>query len=208
MTVDAVLFDFDGTLAHTEPAYRRAYREMMFRFAGVEVDERELIRFVNLTASEFAAMFPSKEMLVRFEEVYHETHHDSIEAIEGIPELLAALRAAGLPLAVVSLKPRRAGELELDLTGLRQYLDAAVWGDDGPRPKPAPDAAIEAASRLGVDPSRAIVVGDSASDIIMAEAAGIPAVGVLWGGAPRDRLVEAGAATLLETPGELLDLLS
>ena len=208
MTVDAILFDFDGTLAHTEPAYRRAYREMMFRFAGVEVDEREISRFINMTASEFAAMFPSPEMLARFEEVYHETHHDSIAAIEGIPELLAALRVAGLPLAVVSLKPRRAGELELDLTGLRQYMDAAVWGDDGPPPKPAPDAAIEAAFRLGVEPARTLVVGDSASDIFMARAAGIPAAGALWGGAPRDRLVAAGAETLLDTPSDLLELLS
>ena len=67
MTVDAVLFDFDGTLAHTEPAYRRAYREMMFRFAGVEVDEREVARFINMTASEFAALFPSPDLLARFD---------------------------------------------------------------------------------------------------------------------------------------------
>lgn len=204
MRFDAVLFDFDGTLAHTEPAYKRAYREMMLRHAGVEVDETTLARFVNLTASEFAALFPSPDMLVAFEEIYHETHHDSIAAIDGVPELLDALRGSGISLAVVSLKPRRAGELELDLTGLRAYVDTAVWGDDGPPPKPAADAALEAAARLGVARDRALIVGDSASDIMMGAAAGIPAYGALWGGAPRDRLVEAGAAVLLERPAELL----
>jgi HAD superfamily hydrolase (TIGR01509 family) len=157
-----------------------------------------------MSASEFAAAFPSPEMLAVFEEIYHATHRDSIAPLEGIPELLAALRDEGMRLAVVSLKPRRAGELELDLCDLRPYLETAVWGDDGPPPKPSPDAALEAAARLGVDPSRAVVVGDSASDIQMARAAGIRAIGALWGGAIRERLVDAGAELLLAEPSDLL----
>jgi len=207
VTVDCILFDFDGTLAHTEPLYTRAYRETMLRFAGVDPEPDELRGFINMTASEFAARFPSTEAMVAFEQIYHELHPEAIDAFEGVPEMLGALRAAGIALAVVSLKPRRAGEIELGLCGLRDLVDADVWGDDVPRPKPAPDTALEALARLGAVPGRALVVGDSPSDIHMAEAAGIAHAGVLWGGASRDRLVAAGATWLLESPTDLLERL-
>lgn len=204
--IECVLFDFDGTLAHTEPAYVRAYREAIFRFGGMHPSDDEMDGFLNVTASEFAAKFPSTEVLVDFERIYYETHHEMLSVYDGIPELLNALRGARHALAIVSLKPRRAGELEIDLTGLRPLVDLAIWGDDVAAPKPAPDAALEAVARLGVDPLRTIVVGDSPSDALMARAAGMPIVGALWGNPSHRRLVDAGVETFLERPGELLEI--
>lgn len=204
--VDCVLFDFDGTLAHTEPIYVRAYREAMLEIAGVAPEEAELHGFLNSTASEFAAMFPSPEVLEAFETRYQAIHHDAIGLFPGVASMLATLRERRIALAVISLKPRHPGELELDLCGLRDLVEFAVWGDDVPAPKPAPDAAVEALRRLGATPARALVVGDSASDAHMARGAGIRFAGALWGGASRERLVAAGAEILLEEPGEVLTL--
>ncbi|HEX8184324.1 MAG TPA: HAD-IA family hydrolase [Blastocatellia bacterium] len=201
------IFDFDGTLAHSEPAYREAFLHTIRLHTGLEVDETEFRDFWNMTPADVLRRYSVEmldEMLVSFEEHYYANHHHHLIPYGGIAELLESLSSRGSQIAVVSLKPRRAGELELDITGLRSLVGLTVWGDDVERPKPAPDGVLHAMSGLGADPRSTLVIGDSPADIMMGRAAGTRTAAALWGGASRERLLAESPDLVLYSPGELL----
>lgn len=204
---ECFIFDFDGTLAHSEPAYREAFLHSIRLHTGLEVNEDDFRDFWNLTPQQVLSRYSVEmldEMLVSFEEHYYANHHHHLTPYEGIAELLEGLSDRGAQIAVVSLKPRRAGEREIDLTGLRSMIDLSVWGDDVERPKPEPDGVIRAMTGLGANPSSTIVIGDSPADIMMGRAAGTRTAAALWGGSSREQLLAESPDLTLFVPGDLL----
>ena len=151
-----------------------------------------------------------------FRAYYMEHAQDTTRPYEGIPETLAALKAQGCRLAVVSNKMRKATE-ELCRHFFPDTIEVAIGEDEaaGIRKKPAPDtvfAALEALDSLG-NPrlslgsprASAVYVGDSDVDIQTAHNAGIPCISVLWGFRDKDFLLQHGAKTLISAPQELLE---
>ena len=209
MKFDCFLFDFDGTLAYSEHAYRAAFLHSIERHTGVLPNEVEFKDFWNVTPHEVLSRYSSEmleEMLVSFEEHYYANHHHHLTAYEGIADLLETLNSRGAHIAVVSLKPRRAGELEIDFTGLRPLIELSVWGDEVEKPKPEPDGVLRAINAFGVDPAATLVIGDSPADIIMGRAAGARTAAALWGGSTRERLLAESPDLTLESPRDLLNL--
>jgi pyrophosphatase PpaX len=206
MNFECFIFDFDGTLARSERAYREAFLHSIRLHTQLEVDEVEMSGFWNLTPHEVLGRYGQArldEMILSFEEHYYANHHH-LAAYEGIVEMLDHLIRRGARIGVVSLKPRRAGEAELDITGLREKIVSAVWGDDVRRPKPEPDGVLRVLETLEADPRRTIVVGDSPSDILMGRRAGTWTAAALWGGASRERLMEHQPDLALASPDDLL----
>lgn len=207
MTFDSFIFDFDGTLAHSEPAYREAFLHSIRLHTGLDIDVEQFRDFWNVTPQEVLSRYSEEmldEMLVSFEEHYYANHHHHLTPYEGIAELLEYLADRGAGIAVVSLKPRRAGELEIDFTGLRSLIDVNVWGDDVEKAKPAPDGVLRAMAGLGADPASTLVIGDSPADIMMGRAAGTRTAAALWGGSSRERLLAEWPDLALESPADLL----
>jgi pyrophosphatase PpaX len=204
------IFDFDGTLARSEPAYSKAFHHSVTLHTGLEISEDEFRGFWNATPAAVLGRYGPEmldEMLVSFEEHYYANHHHHLVAYEGIVELLEVLDARGAGIGVVSLKPRRAGELELDITGLRRFMRSAVWGDDVLRPKPEPDGVLRAMSDMNAEPGGTLVIGDSPADIIMGRAAKTRTAAALWSGAGRDLLLAENPDFSLDSPSGLFDLL-
>jgi HAD superfamily hydrolase (TIGR01509 family) len=205
---DCFIFDFDGTLAFSEPAYRAAFLHSIERHTGLLPNESEFSDFWNVTPQEVLRRFGEpllQEMLVSFEEHYYATHHEHLVAYDGIEQVLVSLTGRGASIGIVSLKPRRAGELELDIIGLRRHVGMAVWGDDVARPKPQPDGVLRALEELGADASSTLVIGDSPTDILMGRAAGTHTAAALWGGGTtRERLMESQPDLALELPSDIL----
>src|SRR5918999_4926606 len=138
MKIDCFIFDFDGTLAHSEPAYREAFGHTIRLHTGLEIDDSEFRDFWNTTPQEVLRRYSEElleEMLVSFEEHYYANHHHHLIAYDGVSGMLEDLNRRGARIAVVSLKPRRAGEREVDITGLRPLIHTTVWGDDVERVK-------------------------------------------------------------------------
>lgn len=207
MKFECFLFDFDGTLAYSELAYRAAFLHSIERHTGVLPNEIEFTDFWNVTPHEVLRRYGEElleEMYASFEEHYYATHHHHLSAYQGIEELLSSLRRQGASVGIVSLKPRRAGELELDMIGLRALVGLAVWGDDVARPKPEPDGVLRALEEFGADAQATLVIGDSPSDILMGRAAGARTAAALWGGSTRERLLAAAPDLAIDSPGELL----
>jgi phosphoglycolate phosphatase len=125
----------------------------------------------------------------------------------GIPELLDALSALGVKMAVLSNKPH-----DFTLKIINELLPAwhfdPVMGERPPIPrKPDPSPALEIANRLGVEPADFLFLGDTATDMKTANAAGMFAVGALWGFRNAEELTASGAVKLIAKPAELLELL-
>lgn len=210
MKFDCFLFDFDGTLAYSEHAYRAAFLHSIERHTGVLPNEVEFTDFWNVTPHEVLRRYGEElldEMFASFEEHYYATHHQHLIAYDGVEELLSHLQEQGASIGIVSLKPRRAGDLELDIIGLRRLIGLAVWGDDVERAKPEPDGVLRAMADLGADPRSTLVIGDSPADIKMGQAAGTRTAAALWGGSSRERLLDASPDLALATPGDLLSIL-
>lgn len=124
----------------------------------------------------------------------------------GAREALAAVRACGVPTALVTNSARRLTELVLDGIG-REFFDVTVCGDEVPAGKPAPDPYLRAAALLGVPAPACVAVEDSPNGALSAERAGAVVLivpnGVPVPAGPR-RVHRAGLVGL--TPHELAGL--
>jgi HAD superfamily hydrolase (TIGR01509 family) len=119
----------------------------------------------------------------RFE---YRTRYDAVaipatRLFRGARAVLRDFHVAGLRQATVTGK--RAADCERILRGLgiKEDIDVYLGGDSVEHPKPAPDLAEHAMSRLGVSPEESVVIGDSAADIAMGKASGAHTIQVLWG---------------------------
>jgi phosphoglycolate phosphatase len=103
---------------------------------------------------------------------YADTNGHSALPFPGVMAGLAALKAKGFPLAVITNKAEAFTLPLLERTGLAPYFDAVVSGDLLPRAKPDPMPVIWACGRLNVSPADAIMIGDSQHDFHAGHTAG------------------------------------
>ena len=95
--LNCFIFDFDGTLAHSEPAYSKAFHHSVSLHTGLEISEDEIRGLWNVTPQEVLGRYGPEmldEMMASFEEHYYANHHYYLTAYNGIVELLEELRRA------------------------------------------------------------------------------------------------------------------
>jgi phosphoglycolate phosphatase len=138
---------------------------------------------------------------------YERTWNALTKPYPGVPEMLDALTVRGLRLAVLSNKPDHFTQRCVDELLPKWTFNAVLGASDQFPRKPDPASAVEIAKRLGVPPAKCLYLGDSGVDMQTACAAGMRAVGVLWGFRGQGELLKDGAQHLIEEPSEVLDLL-
>ena len=152
----------------------------------------------------------SEELLDRvhadFTAHYAEHCADHTQPYAGIPELLTALRSAGMKTAVVSNKADY-GVQTLIGDYFPGMFDHAVGEREGVRRKPAPDAVLTVLDALSVPREQAVYIGDSDVDIETARNAGMPCISVDWGFRSTKFLIDHGAKLIVSTPSELQSFL-
>lgn len=205
-----VLFDFDGTLADTIPLIVASFRHTVAQHLGETVSEDEARSWIGRTLVDtFRERYPAHaEAMVETYRDWNLTHHDElIRAVDGIPEVLDALVAAGSRVGVVSSKFGGTVRRGLAAVGLDHDFAAVIGLESTDRHKPHPDPLLHATAVLGVEPTDCAYVGDAVVDIQAARAAGMRPVAVTWGaGAPAD-LAAAGPDAVADTAGELRGIL-
>ncbi|MGC9325313.1 MAG: HAD family hydrolase [Desulfomonilia bacterium] len=126
---------------------------------------------------------------------------------EGIPALLDELSRRDIQMAILSNKLESFTQIMAStMLGSWTFREVVGLRSDVPR-KPDPTGAFGITRSLNVLPKRCIFLGDSGVDMLTGVRAGMHPVGVLWGYQEREALIRAGAQVLIETPGELLDIL-
>lgn len=211
MAYKAAIFDMDGTILDTLEDLRGSVNAALRREGFPERTTEEVRSFVGNGAAKLVerAVPPGTDAettrrVLDFYRPYYEAHAQIKTApYPGVPEALAALRAAGVKLAVVSNKPHPA-TAKLAERYYPGVFDAVIGARDGTAVKPAPDLLNEAMAALGVRPEETVYVGDSDVDVATAKNAGTDGLAVAWGFRAEAFLRERGAERIVRDTAELI----
>jgi phosphoglycolate phosphatase len=142
-----------------------------------------------------------------FETIYRECWNRQTVPYQGIPELLNALTKRKLKLAVLSNKPQEFTVLTVDHLLQNWNFDLILGQREGVPKKPDPAGMLEICQQLRVSSEDFLYLGDTATDMKTAVAAGCYPVGVLWGFRTEKELKDNGAQAIIKKPLDALDLL-
>jgi pyrophosphatase PpaX len=196
--VEAILFDWDGTLVDSLGAFHRANSTVMDAF-GLPFD---VVRYRQHYVPDWREMYRRlgvpHERLDEANALWETTfaaNGDEVAAFPGALDALARLAAGGAVLGIVTAGIREVVEPQLERTGLGAHLPVRVFGDDLPVHKPDPRPlrrALELAGH-GHRPETSVYVGDAPTDMRMAVVVGARAVGIESVLGDPDELLAAGA---------------
>ena len=208
-----VIFDLDGpflpTLACIGTAFNQALTEIGYPTHPIQ-DYTDFIGDGVFKCAERALPKTARQpeivdaLVTRERRLYDTVWRREIAIYDGIPELLAALRAQSVPTAVLTNKDQDAAN-ECLIECFPQHTFDCVLGYTGAYPhKPDPACGAAVIKALGLRPDQLMMVGDTPVDLATARACSLFAVGVSWGFRTRETLIAAGLDVLIEHPLELL----
>lgn len=215
--IDLVIFDCDGVLVDSEIIANRVLAECLNE-AGVMLDADQAMTFgVGKSAATVAAIV-EKDFGITLPANFFEDMGSRIitafttgklRPMDGISELLAALK---LERCVASNSPIARVRHALMTTGLLPHLEPHIYtAAMVARGKPAPDLFLFAARQHGIRPERCLVVEDSLSGVVAAQAAGVPIIGFVGGSHCRpghaDAMRDAGCIEVFSRMGDVADFL-
>ena len=182
--IAAVVFDLDGVLLDSEQVWDEA-REQLAKERGGRWHENAQRDMMGMSSLEWSRYMHdvigvpeppeeiSREVVERIAKLYRE----HLPVVPGAREAIARL-AARWALGLASSSNRELIDLALELLGVKHRFKATVSSEEVARGKPAPDVYLEAARRLGVDPTHAAAIEDSENGIRAAKAAGIRVIAI------------------------------
>lgn len=215
MIYQAVLFDLDGTLLNTLADLGNATNRVLAA-RGFPTHPLDAYRYFVGDGARILvtrALPPAnrdeqtiQDCLDGFRADYDQNWQVATQPYDGIAEMLDALTARGLKLAVLTNKPHEFTQRCVEELLPRWTFEAVLGQREGFPRKPDPAGALEIANRLQIPPANFLYLGDTAVDMQTARAAGMFPVGVLWGFRPAEELQASGAQMLIERPGEVVGL--
>jgi len=207
--IDAVVFDLDGVILDSEELWDEV-REELARERGGRWSEQAQADMMGMSSTEWSRYLhevvglPETPAEINREVVRRmlSRYSEHLQLIDGAVDAVKRL-AAHWPLGVASSSNRELIDRALELSGLAPYFKATVSSEEVERGKPAPDVYLEAARRLGVEPSRTVAIEDSANGIRSAHAAGMHVVAIPNRAFPPPADVLSLATVVLESTKEL-----
>ncbi len=181
-----VVFDLDGLLVDSERVQAMAFNAVLAPY-GITLSDEEFAGFVGYStlqnfrdlamkhpglAPDVLAIHDAKDR------AYADLVPTQMRSMPGAVELVAALRDAGVPMAVASSSYRVDVEACLRCVGLDHALAVLSPGDESPRTKPAPDVYLRAVGLLGLPAARCVALEDAEAGVRAAHAAGLACVAV------------------------------
>jgi pyrophosphatase PpaX len=214
MSVNTVLFDFDGTVMDTNSVIINSWQHTFRALTGAERPVSDIVatfgEILHDTVARFFPDVPAEKCV----EIYRSYHRDNfgpmISVFPGVRELLAELKERGFTLAIVTSRLPATTAEGLEKYELTGYFDLIVTCEDCKKFKPDPEPALIALARLGKRPEEALMVGDTRNDILCARRAGVKSVLVGWSAALTgdERAGEDAPDYRIERAEDLLDILA
>ena len=183
MTYQAIMFDIDGTLTNSQPAYAKVMAQVLSEYGKPFSAADAQATFPMAAEQAMAHLDIAADDFDHFQACYEAVmaeHYQDITLYPGIAALLQQL-PTDVKLGIVT--SQRRNEME---SGMAQYdfmdqLAVTISADDTPKRKPDPLPLLTALARVGVQPSDALFVGDSLSDEQTAATAKVDFGLAVWG---------------------------
>ena len=208
-----VAFDWDGTLIDSIARIVRCLHLAIDEIGAEPRNDAQLRDIIGLGVRQATEeLYPGadeafmRDLTRAYREHYLERDSTPTPLYPDAEPTLRTLAERGFLLAVATGKSRRGLDEALEVSGLAGYFDATVTADEHPS-KPHPGMLSHLLERLGVDRRDAVMVGDSAYDLLMARSLRVLGVGITQGAHDVHRLRRAGAAALIDALAELPPLL-
>lgn len=187
ITMNGIIFDFNGTLFYDTPKHIQAWREYSKRLRGTPFSDDEMEKhMLGHTNNDIIAYAigkkPDKEMSKKLaaekEALYREMCRNDMEKtklVKGAQELLDFLVENGIPHTIATASDKDNVDFFIEIFNLPKWFDVEkIVYDDGEMPnKPAPDIYLKAANNIGLNPKDCIVFEDAIAGIEAAKNAGI-----------------------------------
>ena len=207
--IEAVVFDLDGVIVDSEQVWDAA-REALARERGGRWHEKAQQDMMGMSSVEWSRYMhdviglkdPPEEISAEVVRRLEATYREELPLIDEAPEAVARL-AERWSLAVASSSNRPIIDLVLELGGLDRFFRATVSSEEVARGKPSPDVYLEAARRLGVDPTKTAAIEDSRNGILSAKVAGMRVIAIPNKRYPPGEEALAEADVVLESISEL-----
>jgi beta-phosphoglucomutase len=187
-TIDAVIFDLNGTLVDDDHLHVRAWKQLCaehFRAISDEEYRRDIGGRTNANILSNTAIFGdlSEQQKThhawRKEEYYRALCATELKEVPGATALVRSLRQQGLKLGVATNAPIENRELVLRALGIADCFDVVVGEEHVVHGKPHPEMFFKAANSMQVSPQRCVVFEDSPPGVQGAKAAGMHVIALL-----------------------------
>ena len=207
--IRAVLFDWDGTVADTRPGIFNSVRYAIGQYGIADKPDDELRYFIGPPLYDgFEHVFGvSPELANELTDTYRVYYRDKgifeCNVYDGVGDLLRELHDAGVKTAVVSSKPKEFLDRLVEHFGLAEHLDAVVGPAMDNHNSNKTVLVNQALKELMLLSSTVAMIGDRHFDMEGAKAAGVNAVGVLYGYGTEEELCKAGADAICDQVADL-----
>jgi 3-amino-5-hydroxybenzoic acid synthesis related protein len=180
--IEAVIFDLDGVLIDSEQLMRRAFCESYRQIIGD--GDPPIEEYLEHMGESFPRIMDKLNLPRALWEPFRQFCRSNLDQINFFPEarpLLEQLVQLQSKLAIVTGKDYSRTIQILEHFRVRSFFPVVVGSDQIQNPKPHPEGVLVALDRLGSTPENALMIGDSVSDILSAQAAGVLSIAVTWG---------------------------
>ena len=208
---DAVLFDFDFTLADSSAGIITCMNYALSELGLGESSTEDIIKTIGLYIPEALVVLKGEQYRPMGQEFMKHFTHKADEVmvkgtyfLPGAKNVLKTLHALGYRIGIVSTKFRFRIETVLERDGVYDTVEIIVGGEDVTHHKPHPEALLKAASQLGLPVERCVYVGDNEVDALAAKDACMPFVPVCTGSTPTETFDSYPRAAMLDSVADII----
>jgi pyrophosphatase PpaX len=183
MKYKAVLFDVDGTLLDTTEYIYQAFEHALKKHHQPQSRER-LQKVMGKPLDLCYQMLTELEDVELLMEAHRQFQLDHSELSKPFPSTVSTLKtlhSSGFQIAAITTRARESAKKTLEAADIFQYFHYFVGFEDVENPKPHPEPLLKTLSFFGINPSEAIMVGDSDVDVMAGKSAETKTVGVTYG---------------------------
>ncbi|HSF53342.1 MAG TPA: HAD family phosphatase [Algoriphagus sp.] len=185
--LQAVIFDMDGVICHTNPFHSQAFKIFFEKRNLFPTEEEFMLHMYGKNNGYILSHFLGRKIegqeLLELEDekesLFREIYYNHVDPIPGFLEFFHELRASGIKTGVATSAPFANLELIAGKLDLFPHLESALASEHVSNHKPDPEVYLKTAQNLSVDPDRCVVFEDSFSGVSAAKNAGMKVVGVL-----------------------------
>jgi len=212
-TIDAVIFDLDGTLVDSNDFHVEAW-DRAFQHFGKHFPREKLREQIGKGSDQYLPEFLDHEELKRIgkqideyrSKLFRKEYLPRIKPFPKVRELFERIRDDGKRIALATSSHKADVRTYTDIANIKDLIDCQTTADDADKSKPAPDVFAASLEALKLAPSAAFCVGDTRFDVEAAKRIRLATIGFLCGGAADEETFrQAGAIAIYKDPADLLD---